>query len=415
MTMSAAVGFFGKLPGSGDFVQRGLAPAFVDAWDRHFERAVQASREQLGERWPAAYRGAPVWRFVLAPGVCGDAVWAGVMGPSTDRVGRGFPMVMAAPFAGEPACAVRGLNGNEWFDALEVLFREAQADDGMGAETLQARLSSVLRPADVAVTTISARLGDIDWSNGDRWRMPRLADGQFLAEAWPQLATRSDPYCLWWTLGAGQVPASFVVTLGLPHPSTYAGFLDTGVVGDPAPVLPDAPRPHSGHVLVRPHEDGVLILVGPAGVLEPIAEQWTDGRMTTLCESLCALYPRLPEDGAVIVAKVTAGRATVLRVGAAVAWHWRHGELRCLYTMPAGSTDNEVCIPPHCVEASCELEAGDRLLLLGTRALAALPPERIAHALAAATSEEARDQIAAMACLGPVLARWPLTVIEIES
>ena len=89
---TASVGFFGKLPGAGDFVQRRLPRAFVERWDRHFEQAVFASRETLGQEWAAAYRASPTWRFVLSPQACGEGAWAGVFGPADDRVGRSFPM-----------------------------------------------------------------------------------------------------------------------------------------------------------------------------------------------------------------------------------------------------------------------------------------------------------------------------------
>ncbi|HET7331149.1 type VI secretion system-associated protein TagF, partial [Dyella sp.] len=94
---TGAAGFFGKLPGAGDFVQRRLPSPFVDAWDQHFERAVNESKLALGDAWQHAYRSSPTWRFVLSPGVCTSAAWAGVMGPANDRVGRSFPMVIATP------------------------------------------------------------------------------------------------------------------------------------------------------------------------------------------------------------------------------------------------------------------------------------------------------------------------------
>ena len=42
---------------------------------------------------------APIWRFALAPGVAGPLPMLGVMMPSVDRVGRQFPLTLAAPMA----------------------------------------------------------------------------------------------------------------------------------------------------------------------------------------------------------------------------------------------------------------------------------------------------------------------------
>ena len=118
MPNPSGAGFFGKLPGTGDFVQRRLPASFVNVWDRHFEQAVSASRARLGDDWPQAWRDAAVWRFVLAPGICGELAWAGVTGAATDRVGRCFPMVIAAPLADEAAIAA-ALRNDAWFAAAE--------------------------------------------------------------------------------------------------------------------------------------------------------------------------------------------------------------------------------------------------------------------------------------------------------
>ena len=89
-------GFYGKLPSCGDFVGAGLPRAFVRAWDGWSARALPASRDRLGPAWQAAWLEAPVWRFALPVGACGDQRAFGVWMPSVDRVGRYFPLVLAA-------------------------------------------------------------------------------------------------------------------------------------------------------------------------------------------------------------------------------------------------------------------------------------------------------------------------------
>ena len=65
MPNPTGAGFFGKLPGVGDFVQRRLPVRFVDCWDQHFEHAVDAARGVLGNDWPAVYHASPTWRFAM--------------------------------------------------------------------------------------------------------------------------------------------------------------------------------------------------------------------------------------------------------------------------------------------------------------------------------------------------------------
>jgi len=89
-------GWYGKAPGRGDFFRRGLSPAFVAAWDAWMQALLRTGRDALGEGWRDAYFSAPIRRFALSPGLCGPRGAAGVMMPSVDRVGRAFPLVLAA-------------------------------------------------------------------------------------------------------------------------------------------------------------------------------------------------------------------------------------------------------------------------------------------------------------------------------
>ena len=92
-----AIGCYGKLPSVGDFITRRLPPTFVQTWDRWLQAGMAGSRARLGDRWEELYLTFPVWRFAIAPGSLGATGWAGVMMPSTDRVGRCFPLTLAAP------------------------------------------------------------------------------------------------------------------------------------------------------------------------------------------------------------------------------------------------------------------------------------------------------------------------------
>ena len=93
----ANCGFYGKLPSQGDFVTRRLPWEFTSAWDDWLQQGMLASRATLGERWLELYLSAPIWRFQLAPGVCGPLGWRGLFFASVDRVGRYFPLTLAFP------------------------------------------------------------------------------------------------------------------------------------------------------------------------------------------------------------------------------------------------------------------------------------------------------------------------------
>jgi len=104
-----AGGFYGKIPSEGDFVTRRLPWEFTSVWDDWLQQGMQASREALGARWLELYLSAPIWRFQVAPGVCGPIGWRGLFFASVDRVGRYFPLTLA--FADSGATALSALSG----------------------------------------------------------------------------------------------------------------------------------------------------------------------------------------------------------------------------------------------------------------------------------------------------------------
>jgi type VI secretion system protein ImpM len=218
--MNGEVGFFGKLPGAGDFVQRRLPPAFVESWDGHFQRAVATGQRELGESWNAAWLQGPAWRFVLPAPVCGNVAWCGVTGPAHDRLGRAYPMVLAAPCA----AAVTTVPGNHaWFDGLERVYRSAQ-QEAVSVEIFDASVAALPGPltCEQPATDIAEIWRALPWDDG-QWQLALPegeAVGMVLAEAWSQLGSRPGPWCLWWTEGA----ARLLATRGLPP--SYAALLE---------------------------------------------------------------------------------------------------------------------------------------------------------------------------------------------
>lgn len=87
-------GWFGKLPGTGEFVSRGLPEDFRGVWDRWLQFGLLDLRANHND-WTERYLQAPLWRFVLGRGAVDERFWLGVMMPSVDAVGRHFPLTVA--------------------------------------------------------------------------------------------------------------------------------------------------------------------------------------------------------------------------------------------------------------------------------------------------------------------------------
>ncbi|PCH95016.1 MAG: type VI secretion system-associated protein TagF [Gammaproteobacteria bacterium] len=85
------IGYFGKLPSYGDFIQRNVSPDLVNLWDDWLLQSIENSRQQLTDNWKEKYFNSPIWRFVIGKGVLNDSTITGLLMPSIDKSGRCYP------------------------------------------------------------------------------------------------------------------------------------------------------------------------------------------------------------------------------------------------------------------------------------------------------------------------------------
>lgn len=140
-------GWFGKLPGMGDFGQRRLPARFRAIWDEWLQAGLQALRAER-EDWVMHYLHAPIWFFALGKDVMSPSPWIGVLMPSVDSVGRYFPLTLAVElvrcdeaYSGDPMPLM-----HQWWQ------RSAKAawtglDSNMGAERFDDHLQSLSNAA----------------------------------------------------------------------------------------------------------------------------------------------------------------------------------------------------------------------------------------------------------------------------
>jgi type VI secretion system protein ImpM len=195
----AGAGFYGKLPSEGDFVTRRLPWEFTSAWDDWLQQGMQASRETLGTAWLEHYLSAPIWRFQLAPGVCGPSGWRGLFFASVDRVGRHFPLTLAFPDAAGPALATLSAEPDAWL-AIE----------------------------DAALAGLAPTLPVADFD--------RMMDGLALPPGVP--ADPAQPRVCFYSAASQDAPARGMSLAALPPPASFAGML--------VPAAPPPPGPLAG-------------------------------------------------------------------------------------------------------------------------------------------------------------------------
>ncbi len=209
-------GFFGKVTSHGDFVTRRLPVTVVEACDRWLQQCMVASRSQLGGDWLAHYLTSPIWRFAIAEGIVDEQAWAGVMMPSVDRVGRHFPLMLAAPVAAGVPLVDWVSKGRGWLDGLEDLARSSLSADFV-LDAFDRALATLPAPAAVHASTPPV--------NGWRLPMPDIARAPY---ALLQVLARGEGCSLWWSEGSPSVEPSMLACSGLPAPSGFAAMLAGG-------------------------------------------------------------------------------------------------------------------------------------------------------------------------------------------
>jgi type VI secretion system protein ImpM len=206
---TAVPGWYGKLPSLGDFANRRLPEEFVTAWDNWLQAMLQSSRSSLGESWLDAYLTMPIWRFVFVPGLLGGSGWAGVVMPSVDRVGRQFPLTVAASLPSLAAVARAIFESADWFADLEEAALSV-LDPTVGPDDFDQTLATLpfTAPEDEKPDDVQAgirRLPSVD-------AFGRTAAAEAL-QAWALSAGWTS---LWWTRGRVDGDPLMLMCAGLP-------------------------------------------------------------------------------------------------------------------------------------------------------------------------------------------------------
>jgi type VI secretion system protein ImpM len=222
-------GWYGKLPGLGDFASRRLPDEFIRPWDEWLQDVVSATRTALAERWVDSYLTMPIWRFVLLPGLVGPTGWAGVLMPSVDRVGRQFPLTLAVGLPSPAAAARAVFEAADWFAGLEDTALGI-LDPTRGPDDLDRALAPRMFTSAPAAELEDGAVGVLR-------RLPSTEAFESLAkaealDAWGQHAGWKG---IWWTRGRVDSDPLALICAGLPTAEEFSLLVQSRASAAPSP------------------------------------------------------------------------------------------------------------------------------------------------------------------------------------
>ncbi len=227
--LQALPGWYGKLPFLGDFAGRRLPSSFVRTWDDWLQSVIYGARSLLGEAWLERYLQSPIWHFCLAPGVCGNNAWFGLLMSSVDRANRHFPFTLAHGVVPEALHDLPLGSITAWLNALEAEAIAMLDLDG-SVQALEDRLASFAPPE--ALDDTRPRIAENLASFFDRPVHVHASEVPALLAALANESTRSggaSAISLWWSSADDQGQGAMVWAChGLPSAEGYSAMLGAG-------------------------------------------------------------------------------------------------------------------------------------------------------------------------------------------
>ena len=210
---------------------RRLPQGFVSHWDRWLQEALEGSRALLGEHWDETYFTAPIWRFALAPQLCDDDGWAGVLMPSVDKVGRTFPLTLATRLRNEQQLAAAVFDSAHWFARLEEVALAALRLDSDPRSLEHALVDVPFPESERALPAYASAPTATQWIAQSRDApFMQLGNADDFARVLALAATETflgapGWHAYWWTRGRSESHAAALALTGLPDARTFASML----------------------------------------------------------------------------------------------------------------------------------------------------------------------------------------------
>lgn len=199
--LRAPLGWYGKIPASGDFVHRRLPREQIAWWDRWLQFGLAALKAAPDGGASRSFATAPIWNFAIPSGSSGGGVQLGCLAPSRDRVGRAYPLCVVSTIADAAYDPSMLDSASEYYRKIGASILSA-VRHGCATEQFDRELQAVPPPFVTARPAPSTSGRDImDILNAGRETAAEPLSSHGLA-AWPELSLCFNPSShtsYWWT------------------------------------------------------------------------------------------------------------------------------------------------------------------------------------------------------------------------
>lgn len=224
--LNVQVGWYGKLPGVGDFASRGLSRDVVGRLDDWLQDGLAALQQQ-NRQWQQTFALSPVWNAILPAGLISPYPCLACIGPSLDRVGRDFPLtvLLHTPDIGYFPSLIQG---GDWFSRTREALRRA-VDGRQLPDQLDQGLRSIASGAWDEQNLPQHAMDQSGQDILDVIGLPAEADAITVPLSsgslpWPNLPWTFSPYTdlsYWWSIPTPQFPGAI--------PTIHRGPLNTSL------------------------------------------------------------------------------------------------------------------------------------------------------------------------------------------
>ncbi|MFT4908703.1 MAG: type VI secretion system ImpM family protein [Oleispira sp.] len=222
------LGFFGKIPLTGDFIHRRMGSVFMNRWDEWLKINILHSQKQLGERWLPIYSQSPMWRFCIAPGVIDDKAYLGIMIPSVDSVGRYFPLTVAQAVDAKAIPFMLSDMANQWFQNIEDLLLDLLEGYEPNLQVFDAKIAA-LQPKWISdIAEIPTGQASMDKAFNLRLEVNSANTINHSVSSFMlhnMIATKKG-FTFWWNEGSEAYQPSILLADKLPATDQFCGLLD---------------------------------------------------------------------------------------------------------------------------------------------------------------------------------------------